>query len=302
MFSHIKWVTLRATFMAQRDGQLPPYLGSTVRGLLGHSLRKMVCPTPKVKCFTCELAATCDYANYFVSPKNAAGSVNPFVLHVRTKGKTTWQKGDICEFDITLLGDTARSGVMLMTQAIQQIENLGWGAARIPFQLIKIADATTNRIIWCENHLWLKNVQLHDLHCEEKSTSFVFLHFPAPLRLQKSKKLLTAPSFEDIIRAITRRVSLISHAYAGYKLDWDNEAMLSEARKVSVINSDWEQTTFKRYSMNQKNNTLEVDTITGWVCYEGDITPFTPILEAGRLLHIGRNPTHGFGYYTINYL
>ncbi|MFU0791768.1 MAG: CRISPR-Cas6 domain-containing protein [Virgibacillus proomii] len=302
MFSHIKWIRLRATFMAQRDGQLPPYLGSTVRGLLGHSLRKMVCPTPKIKCYACELAATCDYANYFVSPKNVAGSVNPFVLNVLTKDKTIWNKGDICEFDITLLGDAAHSGVTLITQAIQQIENLGWGAARIPFKLVKITDPTTNRMVWCKHQLWLKNVQIHELNGKERSTSFVFLHFSAPLRLQKSKQLLTAPSFEDLIRASARRVGLISHAYAGYKLEWDSEAMLAEARKVKVVNSDWEQAKFKRYSMNQKNKTLEVDTITGWACYKGDITPFTPILEAGRLLHIGRNPTHGFGYYTIDYL
>ncbi len=301
MFSHMNWITLRVTFVAQDEGQLPPYLGSTVRGLIGHSLRRMVCPTPTVQCFTCSMAPTCEYANYFVSPKNAAGSVNPFVLHVLTKGRTIWHKGDICEFDMTLLG-VASEGASLIIQVLQQIENLGWGAARIPFKLIKISDATTNQLIWYENMLWLKNARPKQLVCSERMTTLVFIHFPAPLRLQKSKQLITTPEFEDIIRAITRRAALISHAYTGYKLEWDDKAILEEAAKVQTVSCSWERSYFKRYSMNQKNNNLEMDTITGFVCYQGNITPFTPLLEVGKVLHIGRNPTHGFGYYTIDYL
>ncbi|MEI3611538.1 CRISPR system precrRNA processing endoribonuclease RAMP protein Cas6 [Pseudogracilibacillus sp. SO30301A] len=301
MFPYMKWITLRITFVAQDAGLLPPYLGSTVRGLIGHSFRQMVCSTPNVKCYNCSLATTCEYANYFVSPKNAAGSVNPFVLHVLTKDKTTWQKGDICEFDLTLLG-VASEETSLIVQVLQQMEHLGWGAARIPFKLLKIIDSTTNQLIWCENKLWLKNAKPKQLICHDRETTFVFMQFPDPLRLQKSKRLITAPTFEDIIRAVTRRIALLSHAYAGYNLEWDDEDMLLEARKVRAVNQCWKQAKFKRFSMNQKNQSLEMDTITGSVCYQGNITPFTPLLEAGKLLHIGRNPTHGFGYYTIDYL
>jgi len=39
----------------------------------------------------------------------------------------------------------------------------------------------------------------------------------------------------------------------------------------------------------------------GYARYEGDITPFTPLLEIGQLIQIGKNTTHGFGHYEIYY-
>ena len=35
--------------------------------------------------------------------------------------------------------------------------------------------------------------------------------------------------------------------------------------------------------------------------YEGDLTPFIPLLEAGRILHVGKNSTIGFGRYSVAY-
>lgn len=300
MFTYMNWLTLRVTFEAQRNGNLPVYLGSTVRGVLGHSLRKMVCPTPKLKCAKCVLAEDCAFTKYFASWKNPAGSVNPFVLHVLTMGKTHWQKGDICEFDITLFG-AVNQRIDLIIEMIRRVEQFGWGSERIPFQLLKITNLTTQKLVWCNNKKWLKNATSKPLDCQEQQASYVFMQFDVPLRLEKSHQLITEPSFEDIIRATTRRISLLSHAYASHQLEWDEEAMLAVAREVKTSKAKWQRNEFRRYSMNQKNNELKVDNITGWACYEGDITPFTPLLEAGQLLHIGRNATHGFGRYTIDY-
>lgn len=298
MFSHLNSITLRVTYEAQGKGSLPPYLGSTIRGLIGHSLRGMVCPTPKVKCFTCELAPDCAYANYFVSPRNAAGSVNPFVLLPVTSHKTLWEKGDVCEFEITLFGKSSKE-ISLMAQMFRQVGHLGWGSARIPFKLLKITNE--DKLVWYNDELYLKNAMPQPLMVTERETSMVFMHFSTPLRLEKSKALIEKPSFENIIQAIARRIGLLSHAYEDFQMEWNYEAMLAEARKVKIVDCKWEKNTFRRYSMNQRNRELVKDTMTGWVCYEGDLTPFTPLLEAGKLIHIGRNSTHGFGYYTIGY-
>lgn len=296
----MNYIKLRVTYEAQGKGNLPPYLGSTIRGLIGHSLRGMVCPTPKVKCFTCELAPNCAYANYFVSPKNAAGSVNPFVLLPVTSHKTIWEKGDLCEFEITLFGNASRE-ISLMTQVFRQIDHLGWGSARIPFKLLKIVNPNNKNLVWLNDTLYLKNAISQPIFVQERETSLVYLNFSTPLRLEKSKILIEKPSFENIIQAIARRLGLLSHAYEESQMEWDYEAMLAEAKKVKIVDARWRKNTFRRYSMNQRNKELVKDTMTGWACYEGDLTPFTTLLEAGKLIHIGRNATHGFGYYTIDY-
>ncbi|WP_107841097.1 CRISPR system precrRNA processing endoribonuclease RAMP protein Cas6 [Metasolibacillus meyeri] len=300
MFTYMTWVTLRATFEARKSGNLPPYLGSTVRGLLGHSLRRMVCLTPKVRCSTCALAEDCAFTKYFTSPGNPAGSVNPFVLHVLTTGKTNWQTGDICEFEITLFGQASQR-MELIVEMLRRIEQFGWGSERIPFTLLKITNPSTQKLVYYNKKKWIENAVRHPLDCMEQQASHAFIQFAVPLRLEKSKQLITEPSFEDIIRATTRRISLLSHAYAGHQLEWDEEEMLAEAREIKTNKAQWQADEFRRYSMNQKNNELKMETITGWACYEGDITPFTPLLQAGQILHIGRNPTHGFGRYTIDY-
>ncbi|WP_442954776.1 CRISPR system precrRNA processing endoribonuclease RAMP protein Cas6 [Paenibacillus sp. SYP-B4298] len=44
---------------------------------------------------------------------------------------------------------------------------------------------------------------------------------------------------------------------------------------------------------------LELPAITGWARYEGDLSPFTPLLTAGELLHVGK--IIGFGQYQASF-
>lgn len=299
MLSHIKKITLRVEYTAQGNGSLPPYLGSTIRGLLGHSLRSIVCETPRVKCHACQLAVNCDYANYFMSPKNEAGSVNRMILHIKPESRLNWRIGDICTFDITVI---ASKPVPLLVQMFENIKNFGWGAERIPFILNKITNVETSKLVWFNSKIWFENLMPAPLEVKTESAAGVLLEFTAPLRLEKSKKLIEQPQFEHIIHSITRRLGLLSHAYTGHKMEWDYEAMLEEARKVKLVDCHWKKDEFTRYSMNQKNEKLTMPVMSGWAMYEGNITPFTPILDAGRTIHIGRNSTHGFGAFTINYI
>lgn len=58
---------------------------------------------------------------------------------------------------------------------------------------------------------------------------------------------------------------------------------------------------FERYSMTQHDNKLSLPAIEGWALYEGDLTPFTSLLEAGQWLHAGKNTTIGFGHFYTAY-
>lgn len=43
MFEFIKAITLRTTYECQSSGSLPGYMGSTIRGILGHCIRDFYC-------------------------------------------------------------------------------------------------------------------------------------------------------------------------------------------------------------------------------------------------------------------
>ena len=77
--------------------------------------------------------------NASVTLAGEAGAVNPYVLYVHGEGRERWNKGDICVFDITVLGTgTERAGAYL--DALQAAEHKGWGAERLSFRLMQVID------------------------------------------------------------------------------------------------------------------------------------------------------------------
>lgn len=300
MFGHMKFLTLRASFAAVREGRLPPYLGSTLRGLLGHCMREFVCDAPQRRCYLCSERNGCSYARCFCSPGNEGGAVNPYVLHALVHGKTEWKIGDRCIFDLTLIGNvTQYAGVFL--DALQAMENRGWGVERIPFQLEYVIEPQANRLIFNNGKVWMRNLNPCQLAADEHMAQTALVHFDTPVRILEKKQLCQSLSFTHLIQSLSRRIALLSQAYTDQIVQWEEDAMLEAAGRIETIQEDWRLLAFKRYSMNQEDNALSLPAIDGWARYEGDITPFTPLLEAGRILHAGKNSTIGFGHFNVVY-
>lgn len=299
MFEHMSIMTLRATFAATGRGSLPPYLGSTLRGLLGHCIRGFVCPHPEVKCHLCSISADCAYAQNFCSPGNEAGAVNPFVLRALTRDKMEWNPMDTCQFDITLIGKSSEQAGLFI-DAMQEMQAKGWGAARLPFKLLQVTDPVRNTLIWNNGKLWMRNCQPQQLDFQQRRARAAVVRFESPVRILVSRQLRKTLSFVELIQSLSRRIALLSHAYAGYKLQWDEEAMLAAASGIRTAAESWQPVDFSRYSMT-RGGKLDLPAISGWARYEGDLTPFTPLLAAGELLHVGKNATIGFGQYQVSY-
>lgn len=80
MFDFMKIVTLQARYECVQGGTLPAYLGSTIRGILGHCIHEFFCRRRNVKCFLCEDRETCLYAQSFSNTGGEAGAVNPYTM------------------------------------------------------------------------------------------------------------------------------------------------------------------------------------------------------------------------------
>ncbi len=301
MFEHMQTFTMRAVFEARGEGRLPPYLGSTIRGVIGHRLREFVCRFPDLKCHLCSLSADCSYALHFCSPGNEGGAVNPYVIRPLTRDKEQWRAGDRLMFDITLIGRTADQAAFYI-DALQDDAAQRWGAGRMPFRLQQIIDPIKGTLIWNEGKVWLRNCRPEPLIPENRHARAVVLRFDNPLRLLVNRELRQSVSFVDLIRSLSRRLALLSQAYTDYKLQWDEQAMLEAAAGIRTAAQHWLRVDFQRYSMNRPaGSKLELPGIEGWVRYEGDLTPFTALLAAGEKLHVGKNATIGFGSYSVSY-
>lgn len=125
--------------------------------------------------------------------------------------------------------------------------------------------------------------------------------FDTPLRIVSGDKLFDKLPFDTFIQFLIRRISLLTKAYTDFQLEWKEEELLNQARKIKTLDEYWREVPFIRYSMNQKDGKLKLSSRTGWILYEGDLSGFVPILEAGKYLRVGKGATIGFGHYDISY-
>lgn len=300
MFDFMNVTTLRAVFAAEKPGQLPEYLGSTIRGILGHCFRDFVCHTPQVRCFSCNKQEGCSYVHNFCNTGGEGGAINPFVLYPHTEGKREWKPGDECVFDLTLFGHAALHPQIYM-DALLWMEKKGWGAERIPFTLRTVTDPDTGRVIYAGGRTWLRNLSCHSMKIREGYARSALLHFDTPLRIVTGGKLFAELPFDMLMRFLVGRFELLTKVCTNMTMDWDQEEMLRQAAEIRIVDQQWRKIDFTRYSMNQKGNKLDLPSQTGRILYEGDLSPFLPFLEAGRYLHVGKNTTIGFGHYEVFY-
>ena len=300
MYNFLQVIVLKAVFSAKKPGRLPPYLGSTIRGILGHCFRDFVCHTPEVKCFCCERRNVCSYVKLFSNTGGEGGAINPFVIHAVTEGKTQWEVGDDCIFEITLFGRAAQApGIYL--DALIAMQKKGWGAERIPFSLKRIVETDTGKLIYAAGQTWIRNLAPHFMNIEPRSPRMALVNFDTPVRIVMGKVLFADLPFRQLIRFIAGRFSLVTQVHTEYTLDWDLEKLLDKASRIKVVKQEWTAVDFTRFSINQKDNKLELPAKKGWVLYEGDLSSFVPILEVGRYLQAGKNTTIGFGHYEVFY-
>ena len=300
MFEFFKLIILRAVYECQEEGELPPYLGSTIRGILGHCIREFCCEFPKLKCFCCDRRKDCLYASCFSNTGGEAGAVNPYTLYVHGEGRRSWRKGDVCVFDLTLFGRGAeQAGIYL--DALLAAEQKGWGAARLSFRLVQVTEADSARLIYAGGRIWSRNLIPQPLKIQERTVSSANFFFDTPLRIASGGKLFESLPFEKLIRFLIRRISLLATAYTDVQVTWDEEAMLELAGRVKIVEEAWREIPFVRYSMNQKDRKLALPGKTGWVLYEGELSSFVPVLEVGKYLRVGKGATIGFGHYEVNY-
>lgn len=300
MFEFMKTLTLRARFECMEAGSLPEYLGSTIRGIMGHCIREFYCQRRNQKCFLCGERENCLYVQCFSNTGGEAGAVNPYTIYVHGQGKERWKRGDHCVFDITLFGKGAeQAGIYL--DAMLAAEQKGWGAERIPFKLVQVIEPDSGKLIYAGGKSWIRNLNPKVLSIKERNASYASLIFDTPLRVVSGGELFQNLPFEVLIQFLIRRISLLTTKYTDAGLDWDTEEMLLKAAKIKTIDEEWKEVPFTRYSMNSQGGKLELPSRTGWVLYEGDLSRFVPVLEVGRYLRVGKGATIGFGHYDIFY-
>jgi hypothetical protein len=222
----------------------------------------------------------------------------PYIICPNEDNKRHWQQNEIYHFDLTLFGDAAHLGPIIL-KAFEKGQRLGFGKEKTPFNLISVVSILPNKIVpgLVPTRLidWLTFDAGMNINTE------VALHFTTPVRIKVNDNILKhkAPDLPLLIKQIARRYSQLTRYWV-----CDEQKLLDQLYNELPHLGDYQQTdhcyfeNWKRYSFKQQGQ-LPFGGLKGQVSYFGEIANALPWLKLGEQLHIGGKTTFGLGKYQL---
>lgn len=323
---HLHIGVYRITLVALEPVELSAFSAATLRGAFGWSFKRMVCYQPQVKsCEGCLLRGQCPYPQVFEPPPPPgtiyAGqrqTVAPYVLrrplaegpgNSQGAGKQQFAAGEAILFEVVLMG-WANGMLPYFALALQQLEEQGVGRGRgrvmvaaidllpPPFpaagqtEPLRLFHAQTPGAI--ENHGGWPAAQWIDAR---PAPSQVTVHYASPTRLQSDGQVQGEPDFHVLYRALLRRVSALCtvHTQQMWETDFAGLAVAAQAVKTQAASMKRE----RRHRHSDRQGEMEFWGAEGIMVYQGELTPFWPLLQLGQAIHVGKNCTFGLGQYRL---
>ncbi len=284
----LSYIHLKVVLISEESAQLPFYLGSTLRGVIGHTLQQD------------KEAYDYLYRNYVFS-NHKMDVVNPYMIIPSLQEQGNYPKGSELEFEIILLGD-AQCYTVSVIKALSRIHNLGLGVMRSPFILQKVLHKQDQRIIWQDgyfNSIAMRQEELPYLCLLDVKKVILQIH--TPLRIRRKGKILLKIDFPTIFRNIANRMEELTKRYGGWVDKEEIASLMILSQDIIVVREELRLEELKRYS-NRQGKTMDLSGLLGSIEFEGNITPFVPWLYAIQKLHIGRNTTFGMGNITVEFM
>jgi hypothetical protein len=306
--------TFNSTFLSETI--LPEYKGSTLRGALGHALKRVVCNIPEMTCEQCLLAPQCAYVALFepdLSGKSLpdlnlmSAMASPFVIEPPLTTKTQFSAGDSLAFNLILFGETND----LLPYLIYAFENMGQmglgkkvGGHRGQFQLNEIINR--GKVIYSPEKQCIQApdpLECLDIHpiSDPRSISSIKIILETPLRFKMKGKVCKTLHFEHLMRVVLRRVSFLMACYGEKPLTLDFDHLIQQSKAVQMHDNQCRWFDWQRYSARQDCR-MNLGGISGSVVYSGDLDIFLPFLLFCEKVHIGKQTSFGLGQFRLEYL
>lgn len=297
--------TFTCTF--ETEAMLPRHKGSALRGLFGHCLKKAACALRKNSCTDCLLNSTCVYFQVFESPraqgqnrKRTNVKPHPFVL---VPPMDTEKRQYAARENFSMVFKLFGPGIEWLPYIVYCVEEMGrtglgsghkHGRGRFRLDAISCGDreiysGETRRL---EQDSCRQTLDIARIEPEQVTTADV--RFAMPLRLKSGNRLTDSIDFQTLVRACCRRIATLEDAYGGGEPDLDYPGLVQKAGQVETVASDCRWERVFRYSNRQKTR-MNIGGLVGKVRYQGDITPFWPLLKYCEAVHIGKQTAFGNG-------
>ncbi len=316
------------TCRLETDSQLPPYKGSTFRGVFGRALKKVTCALKQQECTTCLLNKNCVYVQIFETPVSSnsnnfrmASPPHPFVIEPPMTTESYFPAGTCFDFSLLLMGE-ANNFIPYFIYAFEQMGKIGIGRkikgqrGRFLLENVKrdgeiIYSSHNQKLVMTSpvEKLELKSQkQSFERHSSDKQSfdkqSFdkqppdqnirLKLTLETPLRLKFANKLQADLPFHLLVRAMLRRVSALLNVYGKGEPLLDYPGLVKKAQTIQTADKNLAWFDWQRYSFRQDKKML-MGGITGSVTYEGKIGEYLPLIDFCEQVHLGKQTTFGLG-------
>lgn len=295
------------------DALLPPYKGSTFRGVFGHALKRVVCALRRQDCETCILKERCLYVRVFETPlamsvppgSRVSAAPHPFVMEPPNGHQTRSVAGERLGCDLILFGETNMS-LPYFVYAFEQMGRIGIGrrvnGRRGRFTLESLS--CNGQVLYSEKD-GILNQQgaAEDLEIlagreegpqEGGAVSRIRVNLETPLRVKQDNTIQAKLPFDLLVRALLRRASSLFCVHGSGEPVLDYPELVRRAGEVQIVENRLRWYDWRRYS-NRQDRKMFMGGMTGSVIYEGQLSEFLPLLEFGTRAHIGKNTTFGLG-------
>lgn len=301
------------TCIFEDDAALPPYKGSTLRGVFGHALKKVVCALKKQDCAGCLLAEHCIYTAVFETPRDPkfsagrqriASPPHPYVIEPPDDDKTAYQKGDHLDFVILLFGK-ANEYFPYFIYAFEQMGRMGIGkrqdGRRASFFLerVSVNDAAVYSKADGKIHKQPSLPELSVLPPAQPDNAIFDLQvcLLTPLRLKYQNSLHAELPFHILTRAMLRRASSLLAYHDGREPELDYRGLVKRAESIHVNQTTMTWFDWRRYS-NRQEQAMLMGGMAGSVTYCGAMAEYLPLIRFCEQVHIGKQTTFGLGKIT----
>lgn len=305
--------TLHVVARAHTQTPPPAYLGTALRGALGHALRRLACTTGAPDCQGCPRTLHCGYGAIWegsgAGPLGALGrggdAPRPYV--VAWDAPAPGHHGRQLAFAVTLLG-RAEQWLPFFILAIRDALATGLGPDKLAFTLdrIELRGPAATQIVWQDGALvpWeaLASATLRTLsEADARAAGSRFLlGLETPLSLTAKDRTVDVPTVPLIVQRLVERLERPRRGWddsdpqplTAPELAW--RELVAMASEVRVLRSDTRMQRFERRSMRAAGP-VPMAGVVGVLELAEVPLALAAILAAGAYVHVGKQATFGFG-------
>lgn len=289
--------------------KLPPYTGSTWRGLLATALRQSVCVSGLKRCEPCLVKDFCAFFRLFEQPvlgddpdPRYRNSSPPFVLDSLGDGGRIVQPMEPIEIGLNLIGDSIDL-LPFWVYAFQRAGTLGIGRDHGRFDLIEVMqEPLLGSDRW--ETVW-RNDTPNLIRLDPQPAAFpappklLDLLLLTPLRIKRRGDWVTASDFSaaEFLRHLCVRLDRLEQQY-GQTSDsafWTRHRQQIEALPSAAQDVHWYDWT--RYSSRQQQRMNLGGLVGRFRVPDAALPELWPVIWLGQWVHLGKNTSFGLGAY-----